>query len=562
MAPIPGRIKKLRKELFSTADSTCFSRARFFTEVYKRTESETPGRRQAAALYETFTQMPIFIRPDELIVGQRSSRLGARILYPEYNLDGLKNWSEEAYGYWKTRTLGHFTKSRHPQELVLAEAESAAGYQTGTDTGYGHMMADYPEVLRNGLAEIIRRADAGAAAAQDDAAADFYESVSLTCRGIISWAERYADLADAEAETASERRAAELREIARICRKVPAYPAETFHEALQSFWFIHIALHIEQHGWSISTGRFDQYMSPYFSAEPSSEDSRELLLSLWMKFMENIGSKIRATTFQNLTIGGQLEDGSDACNALTLACLDATADLGMNQPALSFRWHSNISQAVWEKVVETISKGSGMPALFNDAVIIPALIEKGTTSRDAFNYGIVGCVEAAVPGKQQGVTAGGHINLAKALELALNNGESTTTGKKIGVSTGDPAHFDTYDQLWSAYTKQIDHLCDLNIKATHISGDEQKKHVRYPLLSSLLDDCMEKGSDLVFGSVKYRLPGVGVFGSSNVYDGLAAIRKHVFTDQTVSMAELSCALRENYSGREGLRALLANESPR
>ncbi|MCY2925003.1 MAG: formate C-acetyltransferase/glycerol dehydratase family glycyl radical enzyme, partial [Planctomycetota bacterium] len=211
------------------------------------------------------------------------------------------------------------------------------------------------------------------------------------------WANRHADLAEAQASTEGDpARAAELRHIAAICRRVPAEPARDFHEALQSFWFTHIAMHIEQYGWSISAGRFDQYMFPFYrdglaSGELTREGAWELLLSLWVKFMENVDWKPRSTIFQNITPGGQDEHGADQSNELSDLCLEATVALQFNQPALSVRWHANIRPEFWEHVHHTLAKGLGMPALFNDEVVIPALVSHGVSRADAIGYGIVGC---------------------------------------------------------------------------------------------------------------------------------------------------------------------------
>jgi len=338
-------------------------------------------------------------------------------------------------------------------------------------------------------------------------------------------------------------------------------------EAMQSFWFVHLAMHIEQYGWSISAGRFDQYMYPFYrrdieSGVLSKEQVWELLLNLWVKFMGNVGTQLKATTFQNLTLGGQDEDGHDQSNELSSLCLDATVALRFNQPALSVRWHPNISPEFWEAVHRAISVGLGMPALFNDDVIIPALIAHGVSPEDAVGYGIVGCVEASIPGKEQGVTAGGHINVAKALELAFNDGRSMITGKQIGIRAGNPREFRSFEELWQAYTTQVEYLAGLNILATHIAGEHQKLNGHCPLMSSLLDDCLTNRRDLVFGGTRYNLPGIAIYGPSNVYDGLMAIRRCVCAEKLLSWVELHQALLDDFQGHEAVRQMLAHSSPR
>jgi formate C-acetyltransferase len=326
-------------------------------------------------------------------------------------------------------------------------------------------------------------------------------------------------------------------------------------------------MHIEQYGWSISAGRFDQYMLPYYrqdlaSGTLSREAAWELLLNLWVKFMENVGTEVKATVFQNLTLGGRDAKGRDQSNELSALCLDATVALRVNQPALSVRWHPSISPAFWEQVHRTIAEGLGLPALFNDEVIVPALIAHGVAPEDAIDYGVVGCVEASIPGKEQGVTAGGHINVAKALELALNNGRSMISGTQIGLPTGDPRTFRSFDNLWQAYVTQVEYLAGLNILASHIAGEGQKRGGHCPLMSVLLDDCLERRRDLVYGGTRYNLPGIAIYGPSNVYDGMMAIRKWVCEEKRLNWAELHQALLDDWEGHEAVRQMMARGTPR
>ena len=570
--PIPERIKHLKENLFSTNNSICFERARIVTQSYRKTEGQHSALRRAKALHDVFTKMPIFIRKGEFIVGQRASVLAGRAVYPEFNLHGLKRETtpSEIWDYWHDKNMGAMVKAAHPTRLSLAESEMAAGYCTGTSSGFGHVIVDYEKALNRGFRAIIAEASELLEETQENdlEGRAFLEAVTIASEGIILWAERYADLADAEAnsEIDSARRV-ELKRIAETCRRVPAFPARNFVEAMQSFWFAHLAMHIEQYGWSISAGRFDQYMYPFYQGDIKSgvlskEQAWELLLNLWVKFMENVGTQLRATTFQNLTLGGQDKDGCDQSNELSSLCLDATVALHFNQPALSVRWHPNISPEFWEQVHQAISVGLGMPALFNDNVIIPALIAHGVSPEDAVDYGIVGCVEASIPGKEQGVTAGGHINVAKALELALNDGRSMITGKQIGIRTGNPREFRSFEDLWQAYITQVEYLAGLNILATHIAGEHQKLSGHCPLMSSLLDDCLTNRRDLVFGGTRYNLPGIAIYGPSNVYDGLMAIRRCVCEEKRLSWAELHQALLDNFEGHEAVRQMLAHSSPR
>jgi pyruvate formate-lyase/glycerol dehydratase family glycyl radical enzyme len=570
--PVPERIQRLKDELFATESEWCFERARLVTESYKATVGQPPALRRARALYHVFDQMPIFIRADELIVGQRASVLGGRAAYPEYHLNGLTRETvpPEIWEMWGGRTMGDRAKSAHPARLRRVERELAAGFATGTASGFGHVIVDYEKVLKRGFRDIIAEARILLESAPEDdlEGGAFLQAVIIAAEGIIRWAERYAALAEKMATDApTPSRQAELRHIAAICRRVPAEPARDFAEGLQSFWFTHMAMHIEQYGWSISAGRFDQYMFPYFhhdlaSGTMTEAEGWERLLNLWIKFMENVSSRVRETVFQNMTLGGQDAEGCDQSNALSQLCLDATVALRVNQPALSVRWHPNIDPGFWDQVHRALAQGHGLPALFNDTIIIPALEAHGVDHQDALGYGLVGCVEASVPGKQQGLTAGGHINLAKALELALNDGVSLVTGEQVGLHTGAPEQFASFDDLWDAYVTQVEYLAGLNILATHIAGELQKQYGHCPLMSSLLDDCLVRRRDLVFGGTRYNLPGIAIYGPTNAYDGLLAVRTWVFEEERVSLGELHQALLSNFEGHAALRELLARRTPR
>jgi pyruvate formate-lyase/glycerol dehydratase family glycyl radical enzyme len=586
---IPQRIEKLKKELMDAGTSVCYERASIATRSYKESEGEHQAIRRAKALRDIFNQIPIFIREGEFLVGQRASTLAGRSVYPEYNLTDLghEETPPEVRAYWCGRTIGERVRRSYPERLILAESEMASGFVTGSDSGYGHVIVDYEKAIKVGFRSIIAQAEgllaemragserkddeegrAGGGQKDDAEGRSFLESVVISSLGLIEWAGRYADLAaqQADCEPNPERRK-ELLRIADTCRRVPAEPARNLTEAMQSFWFVHMAMHIEQYGWSISAGRLDQYLFPFYQGDLdagvlSEGQAWELLLNLWVKFMENVHGGVRDTVFQNLTLGGQDLDGRDQSNALSRMCLEAAVALRFNQPALSVRWHANIDPDFWEQVHRTLAEGMGLPALFNDEIIIRALTTHGVEHADAVGYALVGCVEASVPGKQQGMTAGGHINCAKALELALNDGCSMMTGIRIGQPTGVPSSFKSFEDLWTAYKEQIEYLCGLNILATHISGEMQKQYGHCPLMSSLLDDCIVRKRDMVFGGTRYNLSGVGVFGPANVCDGMMAIRKWVCEEKRLTWKELRQVLLDDYAGHEEIRLLFANKTPR
>jgi formate C-acetyltransferase len=565
---LPERIAYLRDELFPVKTETCMERANALYRSYLKSEGQPSVIRRGLAVREILSTVPLYIRERELLVGARSSRLGWRIAYPEYELDWrVKPWPVEFQSYFAGKNVADTSRSLFTEPIRLAEAEMAACYTTGCATGFGHVIVDYEKAIKTGFRAIINECERKRAETSDQAKRDFYTGAVNACEGIIIWANRYAELAEAQADEVNKVRAAELRRIAEICRRVPEYPARTFHEALQSFVFVHLAMHIEQRGWSISAGRFDQYLYPYYRADIESGlitrgQAEELVLSTWMKFMENVDGGVKQTEFQNLTLGGQLQNGADTSNELSHICLDASMLTGFNQPALSVRWHKNIDAAFWRHAMEAIATGIGMPALFNDEVIINALTHNGISPDDARNYGIVGCVEASVPGKMQGMTAGGHLNMAKALELALNDGVSATSGNRIGLPTGDATSFNSFADLLSAYEKQVKYLTAVNIQQANLAGHVQKMLGHCPLMSCLLDDCVERGMDFVNGGTVYSLSGIAVFGSANAADGMSALKDLVFERNVYTMKQVTDALKADFDGHEEMRQVFIHQKKR
>ncbi|MBQ6678694.1 MAG: hypothetical protein IJM76_01610 [Lachnospiraceae bacterium] len=561
------RIQALREDYFAREYGTCYARALAVTRSYRQTEGEPAVLRRAKAFYETVTTVPLYIREGELLVGSRSSEPGRRTAYPEYQLNSDKDWPEEVRSYWEGRTVRDYCHALFTDVIDANDRELSCGYVTGTATGYGHLIVDYEKVLKKGFRGIRAEAEAELATAGTAKEKAFLEAVMIVSDAMTAWANRYADLAEEQAKTADPERKAELLKIAKICRKVPEYPAESFHEALQSFVFTHLAIHIEQYGWSVSAGRFDQYMFPYYEKDLvtgvlTADEAWELLLSCWMKFMENIHEGIGATTFQNLTIGGQDAEGRDMSNALSHLILDATAATRFIQPAVSLRWHKNIDPDFWMHAMEVIGQGMGMPALFSEDVIIRALELNGVSHEDALGYGIVGCVEPSVCGKEQGMTSGGHLNLAKIMELTMFNGRSGSTGKMLGIETGDPVDFPDFETFFEAYARQTRFIAGVNIQAAQIAADAQKHLVPCPLTSALLSDCIREHRDMVDGGTRYSLSGVCIMGATNAVDAMMNIKRLVYEQKKVDMAELVEALRTDFEGKEALRQLLLHQPDR
>ena len=559
---LPLRIQTLKDELFAVKTRTCYERAVLLCRSYKETEGEPMPLRRAKAFNAILTEMSIYIRPGELLVGGRCSKPGWKSSYPEYSLTGPwsgEHWPAEVTAYFAGNTIADANDRLYSERAKLTQAEQCTSFITGAGTGFGHVIADYEKAIKTGLRAVIEECEREKARCGDRRERDYLDACILSCEAVIAWANRYADLAVelAGRETDAVRRR-ELLEIADACRRVPEHPARTLREALQAFVLVHYALHIEQMGWSISAGRFDQYMYPYYQADLAAgrldrDGALELVLSVWLKLMENVDRGLRITIHQNLTLGGQDVDGNDAANEFSHICLDATARSRFNQPALSVRWHPRIDPGFWNHVMEVIATGVGMPALFNDDVIYPALRHNGVREEDIWNYGIVGCVEPAIPGKMQGVTAGGHLNIAKALELALTGGVSLTTGKVLGPSTGDAADFADFESFFAAYETQVKSLAAIAMDGANSTGNVHKQLGHCPFISSLLDGCIRRRRDMVEGGAVYSLSGVAVFGATNAVDGIMAVKKLVYEQGRYTMAQLLAALRADYHGYEDIR---------
>jgi formate C-acetyltransferase len=470
----------------------------------------------------------------------------------------------EVFSFWKDKSTSEISAKVLSNESIKA---SQAGLFTigAPGTGIGHVIVDYETVITKGLQNIISDIS------QKDS--EFYDAVRTEFEAVIRFAERFSihasELAEREADG---KRKAELQEISRICSKVPAGPAESFHEALQSFWFIHLLIQTESNGHSMSTGRFDQYMFPIYEKDIKSrtlnrDDALEMLEVLWVKFTSLI--KIRNEyysiafaghpMFQNLTIGGQDENGNDTSNDLTKLVLEATANIRVTQPSVSFRWHKKTPQDIRLQVVEVISNGLGIPGLFNDDAIIPMMLDKGTDPPDAHDYSVLGCVEPIVGGKSDPRQNIGYVNLPKILEVTLNNGKDPKTGQLVGRETGDPTEFTSFDELWMAYTEQIDYSIELLTQADRITAGVHIENTPTPFISALLEGSLESGKTMQEGGAKYNSGGIMGVGIAIVADSLEILRKYVFEEKEISMDELLQILSDDWEGNEELRVKFEND---
>ena len=590
-----SRTEKLKTLMLEAHPTISSERAVLFTKALSEPSEEPIIIRLAKSFAFVLDNLTLRIEPGELIVGNMGPTFRSCQIFPEYSWTWIE---EELDRFDKRRTerflideidkenlreVFHFWKGKSTAEICAkimpndSQKASKAGLFTigAPGTGIGHVIVDYPLVLKEGLEGLFKIIEEFKARPfEDPEGADFYESAEIQIRAAIRYSERFAKYAESLArEEPDEKRKEELLEISRICYQVPAKPASSFHEALQSFWFIHLIVQTESNGHSMSTGRFDQYLLPYYKADIESgkitrEDALELLELLWIKFSSliKLRNEYYSTAFaghpmfQNLTIGGQDAYGNDSSNELTELILEATTNMRVTQPTVSFRWHNNTPIEMKLKAADVISKGLGMPGLFNDEIIIPMMIRKGTDEEEAYDYSILGCVEPIIGGKSDPRPNIGYVNLLKILEITLYNGKDPETELQVGLETGDPSDFESFEELWEAYVAQIDHAIHLLTEADKIAAGVLAKNKPTPFISVLLDGCLSKGRTMQDGGVKYNSGGIMGVGIAMVADSLSMLRKHVFEKKTLTMTEMLNALISNFKEHENLRIKLENDS--
>ena len=591
------RTAAMRSRVLGTQATICTERAVLTTQVYRQHEQDQVVLKRAYMVDTVLRNMSIYIDPDALIVGNQASADRAAPVFPEYAMDWVvaeldeydkrngdrftiteenKQILREFYPYWKGRTLKDKGYAAFPDESRLLYDLGIIKTEGNITSGDAHIAADYGRVLREGLSG-VRERTLKAQAALDLAIFDdlkksyFYKAILITLDAVEAFALRYATLAEAQAKTASPQRAAELTEIARICRKVPMQPADTLHEALQSTWFLHLILQIESNGHSLSYGRLDQYCYPYYlkskEAGMTDEEACELLENLWLRTYSI--NKVRSWShtrfsagsplYQNVTIGGQTTDGADAVNALSRLILKTVARCHLPQPNLTVRYHSGLSNEFMRECIEVIRCGFGMPAFNNDEIIIPSFLSLGVKKEDAYNYSAIGCVEVAVPGKWgYRCTGMSFLNFPKTLMIALNDGVDVGSGKRVAPGAGHFLDMESFDDVMRAWDGFVRAFCRQAVILDACADMVIEQEVPDILCSALTDDCIARGKHLKEGGAVYDFISDLQVGIANLGDSLAAIKKCVYDDKTVTRAELWNALLSDFAGEEGehIRQLL------
>ena len=541
-------------------------------EAYGQHRNESPIIKRAYALAALFKKMPIYIRDGELLAGNRSAGIGVMPKIPdEWNFrENMRTRADDAR-YEAMALYDNFSAKLSP-EIIRAQNCLLAGYPAGSGDGFGHILADYGMIIGEGALELAAKAEKQAAffeSREKSRERDFCRASAIACRAFSDFGLRYRDLALEEAgKCADEKRKSELLDIAEVCGQTPSYGARNFREAIQAMYFTHMAMLLEQHGGSISIGRFDRILWPYYKNDIekgtiTADFAAELVESFCIKVMENAIWPREIVMFANCAIGGCDEEGKDASNDLTWMMLDCIAKTGSPHPMVSFRWHPAIPRELWLRVVEIIGLGYGLPAIFSDPKMMKVLETWGVPPEIASGYGIVGCVEPGLNGLLHGQTMGGHINLALCLELAMNNGRrfeaaDDSVDAKIGPETGYLYNFSDVEELWEAYEKQLVYACEINRQAVCAVAQSQKELYGYPLMSSLMKDAVELGRDLTYGA-KWNYDTVCITGATNVADSFAILEELADKRKKYGYKTFYNALVRNYFGYELLRAEIRNQ---
>lgn len=578
------RIPRLVEHLFASKPRIESARAVLLTESYRETEGQPVMARRAKAFAHILDHIPIVIRPQELVVGSSTVQPRSCQTFPEYSFEWLesefdtiagraadpfliseqvKQELHEVHKYWKGKTTSELATSYMTPETLKAMEHNIFTPGNYFYNGVGHITVQYDKVLAIGYEGII--AEARACLEQCDVGdadygkrACFLQAVITSCEAAIRYAGRYAALAEQMAAQEQDAvRREELKRIAANCRRVPAKGATGFWEACQSFWFVQMLIQMESSGHSISPGRFDQYMYPYYKADLEKgiltrEVAQELIDCVFVKLNDLSKCRDAASAagfagysmFQNMIVGGQDRDGQDATNDLSFMCISASDHTFLPQPSLSIRVWNGTPHALMIKAAKLTRTGIGLPAYYNDEVIIPALMSRGLTLEDAREYNIIGCVEPQKGGKTEGWHDAAFFNMCRPLEVVFDGGYDR--GELIGVPTKPVEEMTSFTEFYDAYKAQMEYFIGLMVNADNAIDLAHGTLCPLPFESCMVDDCIKRGRALQEGGAVYNFTGPQGFGVANMADSLYAIKTLVFDEQKVTMAELRRALMLNY----------------
>lgn len=591
------RVLSLKDCFLDTMPEMCCNRALIYTETYRNAPADMPTvLLRAKALRRTLEELPIFMLPGEVIVGHCASRPRSAEVFPEINIsvvDEIDRFETREYNRLRVRPevkkslleIAPFWRNKTPHDYLSNERgkESKDSFACGLLSnphewsGFAHVAMDYRKILHLGvegllesvekIREILRRDDP-----DYEQKLAFCRAEKEICLGLLSFASRYRELILEQSSIEKNvARKAELEGMALALEQVPRRPARTFHEALQSVWFLQLLPQIEANGFSISLGRFDQYCYPYLRDDLNSgrltvEAAQELLDLFWLRFCEVLRVDSRGAaevnagyaSGQNLEVGGIDENGNDCTNLLSYMCLMANRHIKMNQPNFTVRLHGKTPQDFLDAVVLSIGAGNGMPQLVNDECIIPGLVDSGMPLAEAREYIAVGCDEISVH-RHWARCNGGYINLAKILELTLGNGTDLKYGIKLFDAWEEPHTFDEFMEQFRSYMRRG---IALQVEEANLTDMVHKRILPLPAISLFLDDCVAVSRDCTDSGAHYNTTGLVAVGAATVADSLYAVKKIVYDEKKLSLRQFVEILQKNFEGEEVLRQYIVQRLPK
>ena len=599
------RMKEFREEVLDEKPYIDAQRAILATLAYKENLNQPRVMVRAKMLEKVLDHMSIYIEDKSLLAGNQATKNRNAPIFPEYTMEFVMNelnqfekrdgdvfyitektkeQLREIAPFWQNNNLRARGEALLPEEVRVFMETGVFGMEGKLNAGDAHLAVNYERILKDGLRGYEKRAKEYKATLDltDPESIDkycFYNAVLIVLEAVRNFANRYSVLAKdlAEKELNQERKI-ELLEISRICSKVPYEPAETFQEAVQSVWFIQLILQIESNGHSLSYGRFDQYMYPYYDRDIKNgtikeSEALELLTCLWIKTLTINKVRSQAHTlssagspmYQNVTIAGQTIDKKDAVNDLSFLVLKSVAQTRLTQPNLTVRYHKNINKHFLDECVEVMRLGFGMPALNNDEIIIPSFMDWQVKEEDAYNYSAIGCVETAVPGKWgYRCTGMSYINFPRMLLCTMNNGVDLTSNKRFTKGYGYFTEMESYEELLKAWDKTIREITRYSVIVENVIDKASERDVPDILCSALTDDCIARGKTIKEGGAVYDFISGLQVGIANMADCLAAIKKLVYEEKKITRQELWNAILDDFSSPENkkIQEMLIREAPK
>lgn len=599
------RMKEFREEVLDEKPYIDAQRAILATLAYKENLNQPRVMVRAKMLEKVLDNMSIYIEDKSLLAGNQATKNRNAPIFPEYTMEFVMNELDqfekrdgdifyitektkeqlrEIAPFWQNNNLRARGEALLPEEVRVFMETGVFGMEGKLNAGDAHLAVNYERILKDGLRGYEKRVKEYKAAL-DLTNPDnidkycFYNAVLIVLKAVRNFANRYSVLAKdlAEKELNQERKI-ELLEISRICSKVPYEPAETFKEAVQSVWFIQLILQIESNGHSLSYGRFDQYMYPYYDRDIKNgtikeSEALELLTCLWIKTLTINKVRSQAHTlssagspmYQNVTIAGQTTDKKDAVNDLSFLVLKSVAQTRLTQPNLTVRYHKNINKRFLDECVEVMRLGFGMPALNNDEIIIPSFMDWQVKEEDAYNYSAIGCVETAVPGKWgYRCTGMSYINFPRMLLCTMNNGVDLTSNKRFTKGYGYFTEMESYEELLKAWDKTIREITRYSVIVENVIDKASERDVPDILCSALTDDCIARGKTIKEGGAVYDFISGLQVGIANMADCLAAIKKLVYEEKKITRQELWDAILDDFSSPKNkkIQEMLIREAPK